>query len=361
MTLPNTNISIMDVRNAIGCPSTDLGTLCAKAYDGGKDGYAFNIVENGGGKWDGSLITDSKGFPAAYPYWNIWSSKSPAYWALPDSINKPCYLRLKHDSSNNYYYSLGAFAGHNTDARPPMQSDIDVTFRQNQTVLNQNIRVKVDMGDYDWTGLVSGVNAVRIIVYEDTNMTKILASSKAAIDGYAIIILNGINTSGAYSRTYPMTMTLGHATAIGTDREDFNDLCILPVIGSFTINVVAATTMVVNASITARNGVANVRGTASTTGFGKNLISNKAKNTTAIRNLSGYYLKEVRIVCVNSSGTEVYNKVRSPHYSDSHADPTGFKETIGEVTLSAYIPSDAWNTITNDGCRLTATLIYDKL
>ena len=39
--------------------------LCAKAYDGGKDGYAFNIVENGGGKWDGSLITDSKGFPAA--------------------------------------------------------------------------------------------------------------------------------------------------------------------------------------------------------------------------------------------------------------------------------------------------------
>ena len=109
------------------------------------------------------------------------------------------------------------------------------------------------------------------------------------------------------------------------------------------------------------NGVANVRGTASTTGFGKNLISNKAKNTTAIRNLSGYYLKEVRIVCVNSSGTEVYNKVRSPHYSDFPADPSGFKETIDEVTLSAYIPNEAWSTITNSGCRLTATLIYDIL
>ena len=119
--------------------------------------------------------------------------------------------------------------------------------------------------------------------------------------------------------------------------------------------------MVVNASITARNGNANVRGTVSTTGFGQNLISNKATTNSFIRGLSGYYLKEVKIVCTNSSGKEVYNKIRSPHYSDSPADPTGFKETIGEVTLSAYIPSDAWNTITNDGCRLTATLIYNKL
>lgn len=361
MILPTSNISIMDVRNATGCPSTDLGTICAKAYDGGKDGYAFNIVENGGGKWDGSLITDSDGFPAAYPYWNIWSSKSPGYWALPDAINKPCYFRLKHDSSNNYYYSLGSFGGYNTDAKPPMQTDVEVTFRQNQTVLNQDVRVKVDLGDYDWTSLVSGVNAARIIVYQDSALTKPLATSKAAVNGYTTLTLNGINTSGAYTKTYPMCIHLGFATNIGTEYEDFNDLCILPVIGSFTINVVAATTMVVNASITARNGVANVRGTASTTGFGKNLISNKAKNTTAIRNLSGYYLKEVRIVCVNSSGTEVYNKVRSPHYSDFPADPSGFKETIDEVTLSAYIPNEAWSTITNSGCRLTATLIYDIL
>ena len=35
MILPNSDISIMDVRNATGCPSTDLGTLCAKAKTGG--------------------------------------------------------------------------------------------------------------------------------------------------------------------------------------------------------------------------------------------------------------------------------------------------------------------------------------
>lgn len=29
MILPNTDISIMDVRNILGYPSTDLGTLCS--------------------------------------------------------------------------------------------------------------------------------------------------------------------------------------------------------------------------------------------------------------------------------------------------------------------------------------------
>ncbi len=29
MTLPDSNISIMDVRNVLGYPSTDLGTLCS--------------------------------------------------------------------------------------------------------------------------------------------------------------------------------------------------------------------------------------------------------------------------------------------------------------------------------------------
>lgn len=29
MILPNSDISIMDVRNALGYPSTDLGTLCS--------------------------------------------------------------------------------------------------------------------------------------------------------------------------------------------------------------------------------------------------------------------------------------------------------------------------------------------
>ena len=47
MILPNNNISIMDVRNCLGYPSMDLGTLCTKAKTGGKSGYAFNIKENG--------------------------------------------------------------------------------------------------------------------------------------------------------------------------------------------------------------------------------------------------------------------------------------------------------------------------
>ena len=59
MILSNNNMSIMDVRNCLGYPSMDLGTLCTKAKTGGKSGYAFNIKENGGSATDGSLIADA--------------------------------------------------------------------------------------------------------------------------------------------------------------------------------------------------------------------------------------------------------------------------------------------------------------
>lgn len=358
MILPNNNISIMDVRNVTGCPSTDLGTLCVKAYSGGKSGYAFNIKENGGGAWDGSLITDDKGFPSAYPYWNIFSNNSPGYWELPDTLNKPCYFRLKHDANNNYYYSLGSFAGYDSNARPPIPIDTEVSFRQGESVINRDVRVKVDMGTYNWTSLISGINAARVIVYEDNSLNKIFASSKALINDLATLKLT-VSTVGTNRTTYPMVIQLGHATGIGTDREEFNDMCILPVLSNFTVNVIANTIMVVHASIVARNGFVNVRGIASTNQFNETVITNNAKNTA--RELSGYYLKEVLIVCKNASGVEVYNKTREPDYRDFPADPSGFKEFLDTVPLSAYIPDEAWKTITNNGCSLTATLCYDKL
>ena len=73
MILPSSDISIMDVRNYLGCPSTDLGTLVAKAQTGGKSGFAFNIAENGGSNQDGTLID------GAEPYWNIWSTNQPGF------------------------------------------------------------------------------------------------------------------------------------------------------------------------------------------------------------------------------------------------------------------------------------------
>lgn len=358
MILPTTNISIMMVRNATECPSTDLGTLVAKAKIGGKSGYAFNITENGGGTWDGSLILDDKGFPSAYPYWNIFSANSPGYWELPDSPDKPCYLRLKHNKDNRYYYSLGSFAGYNSGATPPIAEDTDVSFRQGESVLNKEARIKVHMGTHDWTNSISGVNAARVVVYTDNNLDTVFASSKAIINGLCVLRLT-VNTTGVNSKTYPMVVQLGYATNIGTDKEDFNAMCIIPMISNLTINVIGATIMVVHAKITAANGFANIRGTASTNQFGQSVITNNAKNTA--RELNGYYLKRVTTVCINANGTEVYNKTRNPDYRDFPSDPSGFKEFIDTVPLSAYIPSEAWNTITNNSCVLTATLEYDKL
>lgn len=68
--LPSNDVSIMLVRNAINCPSTDLGTLCSKAKIGGKSGFAFSIKENGNTAKDGYMIADS------LPYWNIYIATS---------------------------------------------------------------------------------------------------------------------------------------------------------------------------------------------------------------------------------------------------------------------------------------------
>ena len=97
-------VSIEDVKLTIGCASDDLGTLCAKAKKGGKSGYAFNIVENGGTVNSGELLADSS------PYWNLYSNESPGEWLAATSADGPLIMELKRFlGDRNKGYGFGLF------------------------------------------------------------------------------------------------------------------------------------------------------------------------------------------------------------------------------------------------------------
>lgn len=117
MILPNTDISIMDVRNCLGYSSTDLGTLIAKAKEGGTGGYAFQIKENGFSSTKlGYLIDGSK------PYWNIWSKSSPGRFEFYTDGSLKYRLRSNgsSDTINPYYrFALGDFRNYNSNAPEP--------------------------------------------------------------------------------------------------------------------------------------------------------------------------------------------------------------------------------------------------
>lgn len=157
MILPNNNISIMDVRNCLGYPSMDLGTLCAKAKTGGKSGYAFNIKENGSSTTDGSLITDAE------PYWNIWSNNSPAKWGVTGQQLKLKLLR--NSGSSNYCFSLDGFRGYNHNAVKPyiFQEGSEIYLQQSSTSIPVGITIFWEFGEVDWkTALNSDFDTIQI-------------------------------------------------------------------------------------------------------------------------------------------------------------------------------------------------------
>lgn len=184
MILPNNNISIIDVRNALGCPSTDLGTLCSKAKTGGSGGFAFQIKENGFTAKDGHLIS------GAEPYFNIYSANAPAYWNV---VGQELRYSLKRDSSKNYCFSLGGFRAYNHEAVKPY------LFREGDTIIMQNpnisqyggVTIFWNFGEIDWESLIGSFDAIRI--YGDSQ----LYAARPVID--KVVSISDYNQLGHYT------------------------------------------------------------------------------------------------------------------------------------------------------------------
>lgn len=331
---------------------TNLSRIVNTASVGGSGGYAFQIVENGYTAKSGWLFTDSDGYPSAYPYWNIYSNSSPGQWRLPGTNGAPVYFELKRDSSNAYRYSLEDFDGYNPDALPPSMDDIHATFQQNVSVSNVEIMAHtVSLGSYDWTKL-GGISKMRVWV-DDSAYTEVSVTSDPITigSGNPVIKINTLVTTGVFTYDLPMYIMLCDSTGA--------DIATLPIKGTFTVETIGVTTVRIYARITGSNGNSGtVIGKAETGQYGQTTVTNTGTVNNAVKALSGYSLSSVQIVCKDASGTTVYDKTRDPDWIDSPADPSGFKET-SNVTLTAYVPDEAWNTITASGCSVTIYMTYN--
>lgn len=356
MKLGTTDISIMNVRNITGCPSTDLGTLCVASNDG--DGYAFNIVENGYTQGNGYLKVDSVGFPEKYPYYNMYSNNSPAEWVAAQYPSKLLSFRIKREStsSSNYIYSLGSFGGYDSAAKPPSVPSVIASFVQNTRVQNYPVYIhNVSLGDYDWSKL--GAKYAKLLMYNDSNLTTADYQTDyfAITETVPVATLNlTLNTSSSFTRDYTMVIAIADAgqSIIG----------ILPVVGTFSITVVAQTTVRIFANITGKNGITTtLNGTAVTGVYGNATVSNKVRLTSADKRPKNYNLTSVNIVCKDGNGNEVYNKNRTPDYRDMPSSYSDLYEiSVGsEYTMWAYVPTEAWNTISDTGCSVTITLVLN--
>ena len=354
MKLGTTDISIMNVRNITGCPSTDLGTLCVASSDG--NGYAFKIVENGYTTGNGYIFADDLGFPTKYPYWNVFSNNSPAEWVAAQYPAKILSFRIKRDSSNRYMFSLGSFSGYDSDAKPPSVPSVTASFVQNVTVNKYPVNIhNISLGDYDWSKL--GAKYAKLVMFNNSNLTTADYQTGyfSITETNPIATLNlTLNTSSAFTRDYTMVIVIADAGQ--------SDIGILPVMGTFSIVVTAQTTVRIFANITGSNGISTtLSGTAVTGVYGNATVSNKVKITSAHKQPKNYNLTSVNIVCRDGNGNVVYDKNRSPDYRDMPSSYYDVYEVgVGsELTMWAYVPTEAWNTISSTGCSVTITLVLN--
>lgn len=352
MKLGATDVSTMTVRNITGNPTTDLGTLCTASNDG--DGYAFNIVENGYTAGNGYLKVDSLGFPTKLPYYNMYSTNCCGEWV--ENAGGVVKYRIKRESasSSNYRYSLGSFGGYDSDAKPPSVQPVNVSFIQNVSVKNYPVNIhNISLGDYDWSKL--GAKYAKLVMFNDSNLTTADYQTGyfSITEASPIATLNlTLNTSSAFTRDYIMVIVIADAGQ--------SDIGILPIVSTFSISVVAQTTVRIFANITGSNGVnTTLAGTAVTGVYGNDTVSNKVRLTSAHKQPKNYNLSSVNIVCKDGNGNEVYNKTRQPDYRDMPSSYYDLYEiSVGsELTMWAYIPTEAWNTISSTGCSVTVTLV----
>lgn len=354
MKLGATDVSTMTVRNITGNPTTDLGTLCVASNDG--DGYAFNIVENGYTQGNGYLKVDSLGFPAKFPYYNMYSTNCCGEWV--EDAGGVVKYRIKRESasSSNYMYDLGSFGGYDSAAKPPSVPSVTASFVQNTTVQNYPVNIhNISLGDYDWSKL--GAKYAKLVMFNDSNLTTADYQTGyfSITETAPVATLNlTLNTSSSFTRDYTMVIVIADAGQ--------SDIGILPVVGTFSISVVAQTTVRIFANITGRNGISTtLSGTAVTGVYGNDTVSNKVRLTSKDKQPKNYELKYVNIVCRDGNGNEVYNQTRQPDYRDMPSSYSDLYEiSVGsELTMWAYVPTEAWNTISSTGCSVTITLVLN--
>lgn len=349
--LPSNDVSIMLVRNAIGCPSVDLGTLCAKAKIGGKGGFAFGIKENGGTAKDGYMIADS------LPYWNIYSNESPGHWTFGHDTNlpaiQPLVMRLKLDASNNYMFSLGSFGGYNHEALPPEIPDVLVS-GLNGTSYDVMVRCKT--GDYDWHK-VSNLNAIALVELDNGgNITEYLSEAYTFTRNSPLNIPIHVSIATANAGTKRLAMGLGHKSS-----TDFNIQALLPVEGALTIKIDSYTQCIFIVKIQKDGYNATARSSAVRADQVNGTWDNSVKNTAVLRNAPLASLTKITYEGTNSSGgTKTATRTSVDIIKDKPTSTSDFKETaIGSnVPVACAVDAAIASFVGTVGGSIVITMIY---
>lgn len=154
---------IIMLRSVLDIPTTSLGYICSKAKAGGRNGYAFDIRENGGST--GNLIN------GAQPYWNLFSPKGPGGWYRDGLSIKHRLIDDAHFSPDsvadrgNYCFALHSFKGYDHYAIAP-QIGIDV--EEIRFIVNETtpifIPVTASVGSYPWAE-VQSINGLALSIH----------------------------------------------------------------------------------------------------------------------------------------------------------------------------------------------------
>ena len=223
-------VSIDDVKLTIGCASDDLGTLCAKAKTGGRGGFAFSVVENGGTVNSGELLADST------PYWNLYSNESPGEWKSALSADGPLVMELKrflNDRSQGYGFGLHHFDGYNHNSAAPFPGGQELEFTEGagSGQVSYTLTLKPNTGNYNWTK-IAGATLFQARIYNG-NILLAQSTPVAISAGTATISITlNVNTTNPGKFTYKTRLYIGSGSV-----NDFNSLGYIPVEGAIVITI----------------------------------------------------------------------------------------------------------------------------
>ena len=240
MALSTTNIYTELISNTIALASNDVGELVAKAKTGGSGGYAFSIVETGGGVNDGYLFKSYSSTETSFaePYWSIWANNSPGEWVLPATSTDPVEFRLKRDEGGlKYCYRLGNFREYEHNSYAPLPAGLYSTYaKKTGGSVNVSAALKIKLGSYDWRKLDASATHCKCKIYASDGTTEIHSSSVMALttDNKFITFLNVdfVVSTGS-------VMTYNYISKISICNSLGDELGVLPVFGSIVIDIVA--------------------------------------------------------------------------------------------------------------------------
>jgi hypothetical protein len=246
MTLPNSNISIMDVRNILGYPSTDLGTLSS----------CSNINQWSKYKPVGYDYSGAQDIRTYDPYWYRGSNGKCGINVPAQTSLSTIFTNFRNGTANywNYLppaggsaqpYRLGDFRGYNTDSRPVMSMEAiaDTCVVYGSMVIPVAVIVitpnqyELSLSDFTYYSTMNSMYFGAAIVSKNKTTYKYLTASSSIGDGSTGDNTVEIPASGFTTGEYEIVAFLSTGRKTDIDAVDVPNMFISLPNGYKIINI----------------------------------------------------------------------------------------------------------------------------